>query len=56
VQEVDEGDKSHPHFFCNARELVTLFEGFELLSARDQKHDKPGSWHWHVLAEKTAIG
>ena len=47
-----EGDKVHPHYFCDARDLLTLFEGFEPLSLLDRPHDKPGSWHWHLLAER----
>lgn len=47
-----EGDKGHPHFYCNAAELVTLLQGFELLSLADREQDKPGSWHWHLLAER----
>ncbi len=48
------GDKAHPHYFCNAGDLVALFSGFEVLSLRDQIHDTPGSWHWHLLAERLA--
>lgn len=47
-----EGDKSHPHFYCNAAELVKLFEDFELLSLVDREHEKPGTCHWHLLAER----
>ncbi len=46
-----DGDKDHPHFYCNAAELVALFADFELLSLIDREHSKPGSWHWHLLAE-----
>lgn len=48
------GDKVHPHYFCNARDLLALFAGFEVLSLTDQMHDSPGSWHWHLLAERLA--
>ncbi|WP_269581476.1 class I SAM-dependent methyltransferase [Roseibium sp. Sym1] len=44
-------DKDHPHFYCNAAELVELFGGFELRSLEDKLHRKPGSWHWHMIAE-----
>jgi len=47
-----EDDKDHPHFYCNAAELVRLFEGFELLSLEDKPHRTPGSWHWHMVAER----
>jgi SAM-dependent methyltransferase len=50
----EDGDKGHPHFYCNAFELVTLFSGFgfELISLTDLPNGKPGSYHWHLLAEK----
>lgn len=45
-------DKSHPHYYCNARELVALFDGFELRSLYDAEHETPGTFHWHVVAER----
>ena len=51
VEEAGEVDKHHPHFYCNAGELVALFGGFELLSLRDRPHSAPDGWHWHMLAE-----
>lgn len=45
-------DKDHPHFYCDAAELVRLFSGFELWSLEDRLHSKPGSWHWHMVAER----
>lgn len=50
VREGDD-DKDHPHFYCNAAELVALFDGFELSYLEDKLHRKPGSWHWHLIAE-----
>jgi tellurite methyltransferase len=47
-----EGDKIHPHYFCSARDLLDLFAAFEPLSLVDREHEKPGSWHWHLLAER----
>ncbi len=49
----NDSDKAHPHFYCNAAELINLFEGFELFSLDDRLHKKPGSWHWHMAAERT---
>ena len=46
------GDKGHPHYYCNAAEVVTLLEDFELLSLFDREHERPGTWHWHLLAER----
>lgn len=48
------GDKRHPHYFCNATELLELFDGFEVLWLEDREHEKPGSWHWHAIFEKAA--
>ncbi len=48
----EESDKAHPHFYCNAAELVDLFHGFELQSLSDLPHQKPGSYHWHLVADR----
>ena len=48
------GDKIHPHYFCAAADLIALMPAFEILTLFDRVHEKPGSWHWHLLAEKTA--
>jgi ubiquinone/menaquinone biosynthesis C-methylase UbiE len=45
-------DKDHPHFYCNAQGLVALFSDFELLSLFDKEHERQGSWHWHLCAER----
>lgn len=52
VNNAGDGDKDHPHFYCNAAELVDLFEDFELLSLADREHGSPRSYHWHLLAER----
>lgn len=46
------GDKIHPHYFCNAPDLLALLWGFEVFTLFDRPHEKPGSWHWHLLAER----
>jgi ubiquinone/menaquinone biosynthesis C-methylase UbiE len=48
------GDKMHPHYFCTAAELLALMPGFEIPALADREHDSPGSWHWHLLAERLA--
>ena len=45
-------DKIHPHYFCNASDLLTLFDGFEVKKLFDQEHEKPGSYHWHLIMER----
>ena len=47
-----DGDKRHPHHFCNAADLVALFAGFEPLRIEDREHETAGSWHWHILMER----
>jgi tellurite methyltransferase len=49
-----EGDKIHPHYFCTAPDLLSLLWGFEVFTLFDRPHEKPGSWHWHLLAERLA--
>ena len=44
-------DKVHPHFYCNAAELVEMLSGFEILSLVDREQ-KPTHWHWHAVAQK----
>ncbi len=51
VQPDGEGDKIHPHFYCDAAGLVGLFEDFELTYLENMGED--GSWHWHMVAERT---
>jgi SAM-dependent methyltransferase len=50
----DDVEKSHPHFYCNDRELVGLLAGFQLLRLEDREQREPGMWHWEFLAERVA--
>ncbi|MZR15171.1 methyltransferase domain-containing protein [Maritimibacter sp. DP07] len=45
-------DKNHPHYFCNAPELLAMFSGFEVLWLEDREHESEGSYHWHMKAER----
>lgn len=47
-----DGDKMHPHYFCDAGGLVSLFDGFSILSMEDVEQKGPGTWHWYVTAER----
>ena len=49
----DDPDKTHPHFYCNAAELIALFDGFETRSLVDRLHRGAGSWHWHFVGDLT---
>jgi tellurite methyltransferase len=53
VDDSDPGDKGHPHFYCDARALIELHKGFEVL-ALDDAEQRPGAWHWNLVAERTA--
>src|SRR5947207_347788 len=46
------GAKAHPHYYCDLAGLTALFAGFELLSLTQEEQRRPGSWHWHILAER----
>lgn len=46
------GDKVHPHYFCNGRDLLELFSAFEVCCLEDREHETPGSWHWHLVLER----
>ena len=44
--------RAHEHYYCDAAALVALFAGFELLALTQRQQRKPGSWHWHLIAER----
>jgi tellurite methyltransferase len=46
------GDKVHPHYFCTGRDLLDLFQPFEVMRLEDREHETPGSWHWHLVLER----
>lgn len=46
-----DGDKNHPHFYCDAAEIVDLFKGFDIISLVDREQRGPRSQHWHIVAE-----
>lgn len=46
VQKTAEDDKTHPHLYCNAADLVRLHGGFEVRGLLDSAQSRPGSEHW----------
>ena len=54
VFDSDTSDKRHPHYYCGAVEMLPLFQGFEVLWMEDREHERPGSWHWHLILERQA--
>ena len=52
VNSDSESDKAHPHYYCTANELTSIFKAFEFNRLTMQEHDKPNSWHWHLMIEK----
>lgn len=54
VFDEDMTDKRHPHYYCGAVEMLALFQGFEVMWLEDREHDRPGSWHWHLILERQA--
>lgn len=47
----DDDEKSHAHFYCNDRELISLLDGYQLLRLQDREQRGAGTWHWEFLAE-----
>jgi SAM-dependent methyltransferase len=48
------GERAHPHFYCDARELLELHSGFEPLEMVDDDQGdggRRGQWHWAVIFE-----
>lgn len=54
VFDEDMTDKRHPHYYCSAVEMLALFQGFEVMWMEDREHERPGSWHWHLILERQA--
>lgn len=52
VNDGPDEERAHPHFYCDAPVLVSLFSGFDLLSLSQTEQSKPGSWHWNIVAER----
>ena len=46
------GEKAHPHFYCNAAELLDLFGGFQPWIIEDLDLKRPGAQHWHIVMER----
>ncbi len=52
VFEDDEGDKRHPHHFCNSTDLLRLFSAFDVLRVEsDLIEGEPGG-RWHLILER----
>ena len=44
--------KAHAHYYCGLDGLAALLTGFDLLSLSQTEQRRPGSWHWHLVAER----
>jgi SAM-dependent methyltransferase len=51
VADIDDEEKRHPHYYCDASGLLALLDAFEPLYLLDREQNKSGSQHWVVLAE-----
>ncbi len=49
-----DGDKTHPHFYSNAAEIIDLFSQFDIISLADREQRSPGSQHWRLVAERAS--
>lgn len=56
VQDGSRGDdRRHPHFYCEAAELLALHAGFEALALEDRDQGdsrRTAQYHWEFLMEK----
>jgi SAM-dependent methyltransferase len=52
----DIDDKGHPHCYVNASDMASYLwdTGMELTQLHHREHEKPGSYHWHLVAERRA--
>ena len=50
ISEVEQEDKTHPHYFCDYNDLIELFKGFEFFFLNKLKYEKPNSIYWHLFA------
>lgn len=46
------GEKAHPHFYCDRRDLEKLFGGWEFISLAEREQGVPGSAHWDVVLQR----
>lgn len=44
-----DGDKAHPHDYCSAAGLLTRFAGLNVQWRDNRTHNKPGSYHRHLI-------
>jgi len=47
-------DKRHPHHYCDGAGALAFLDGFDLWELRDAEQATPGSFHWHIIAERRA--
>ncbi len=48
-----EGDRAHPHYYCDEPALRELWEpAFVLEQLGEREHGAPGSWHWELVAHR----
>jgi SAM-dependent methyltransferase len=52
VDDDAEGDKAHPHLYCDAATVLRLHPGFEVLELRDHEQRSPGAYHWEFIFER----
>jgi SAM-dependent methyltransferase len=47
-------DKGHPHCYVNAAQLATYLwdAGLELIQLHHREHERLGSYHWQLVAER----
>ena len=48
----DEGDKRHPHYFCDSTDLMRVFADFDILRVSTDFHEGGRGGRWHLILER----
>lgn len=58
VQDGSSGDRCHPHFYCDAAQLLAIHADFEPLALEDRDQGdsrRTAQYHWEFLMEKAPV-
>ena len=47
-----EGEKGHPHYYCDERQLRDLFQELPITELVEHEQHEADSWHWYLLCTK----
>ncbi|GAB4194887.1 MAG: hypothetical protein OHK0024_34910 [Thalassobaculales bacterium] len=47
-----EAEKDHAHHYLDLAGVARVMAGFHVIELEQREHARPGSWHWHLVAER----